>query len=378
MQTTTTSPSPAQPASTSAADAQAQRSGSTPGAPDIRAQPQSSRNRRRQSRPVHAPPPANTSAHDVTPANHPMSRRHYRVATAAIQEFVDLVELCVRVMIPGALVHARPRIGKTHAIEYVCLHLARHRPDLLVLRMSCEHHRSEHEGPFFSALLAAAGVRDPQPPSNAQKRFALMRRLREQLLLRRGHVVVLLCDEAQRMSRHALEWLRDVHDQLAQQGYRMITFLVGQPQLMERKAQYQLSGDEQIVARFMIEQLHFRGITDAADAATCLASYDLSRYPEESGPTFVEFFFPVAWAAGLRLEQSAPALWNTFVQAHAAAQLHGPVEIQMDYFTRAVESVLAQGPMWDSLGLQLGSAHWDRAVRESGYIAAQQTVRANP
>jgi len=48
---------------------------------------------------------------------------------------------------------------------------------------------------------------------------------------------------------------------------------------MEQKAHYQLSGDEQIVTRFMIEQQHFRGIGDAVDAATCLASYDLSRYP---------------------------------------------------------------------------------------------------
>ena len=141
----------------------------------------------------------------LTLANHPLSRRHYRVATAAIQEFVDLVELCVRVMIPGALIHARPRMGKTHAIEYLSLHLGRQRPDLLVLRLSCEHHRSAYEGPFFAALLAAAGVRDPQPVSNAQKRFALMRRLHEQLLLRKGHVVVLLCDEAQRLSKHALE-----------------------------------------------------------------------------------------------------------------------------------------------------------------------------
>lgn len=335
---------------------------------------------RTQRWPARSGPAQSTSTlpQEVTAASHPMSRRNYRVATAAIQEFVDLVDLCVRVMIPGALVHARPRMGKTHAIEYICLHLARHRPDLLVLRLSCEHHRSAHEGPFFSALLAAVGVRDPQPVSNAQKRFALMRRLHEQLLMRRGHVVVLLCDEAQRLSKHALEWLRDVHDQLAQQGYRMITFLVGQPQLLAHKAQYQLSGDEQIVARFMIEQLHFRGVTDAADAATCLASYDLSRFPEETGPTFVEFFFPVAWGAGLRLVQSASALWNAFVQAHAAAQLHGSVEIQMDYFTRAVESVLTQGPKWDSLGLVLGAAHWERAVRESGYIAAQQTVRANP
>ena len=104
-----------------------------------------------------APAPPSPPAPALTVANHPLSRRHYRVATAAIQEFVDLVELCVRVMIPGALIHARPRMGKTHAIEYIGLHLGRQRPDLLVLRLSCEHHRSAYEGPFFSALLAEIG-----------------------------------------------------------------------------------------------------------------------------------------------------------------------------------------------------------------------------
>ncbi|GLC96443.1 hypothetical protein Tamer19_58520 [Cupriavidus sp. TA19] len=266
---------------------------------------------------------------ELTVHNHPLARRHYRVATAAIESFVDLVERCVRVLIPGALIYARPRMGKTHAIDYLALHLGRSRGDILVLRMSCEYHRSDYEGPFFSALLSAAGVRDPQPKTIADKRFALMRRLNEQLQMRSGHIVVLFCDEAQRLSKHALEWLRDVHDQLAHHGVRLITFLVGQPQLMERKAQYQLSGDEQIVARFMIEQLHFRGITGAVEAATCLASYDLTRYPEDSGRTFTEFFYPNAYAAGLRLEQSAAALWNGFVNAHAVAQLAGSTEPHM-------------------------------------------------
>jgi len=338
------------------------------------------------SQPTHAAPPVrrrrplNTSAVPPSPSSsalalHPLVRRHYRVATAAIEELVDLVEHCVRLLIPGALVHARPRMGKTHAIDYVALHLNRRRPDLLVLRMSCEHHRTQFEGPFFSALLAAAGVRDTQPSSISQKRFALARRISEQLQLRTGHIVVLFCDEAQRLSTHALEWLRDVHDQLAQQGLRLITFLVGQPQLMEHKAQYQLAGAEQIVARFMIEQLHFRGIATAEAAATCLSSYDMTRYPETSGPTFPEFFSPLAWHAGLRLEHSAAHVWNAFVQAHASAQLPGAIEIQMDYFTRAVEAVLTSAPDWDSIGLELGPAHWERAVRESGYVAAQQTVR---
>ncbi len=294
---------------------------------------------------------------------HPLARRHYRVATAAIEEFVDLVEHCVRLLIPGALIHARPRMGKTHAIDYVALHLARHRPDLLVLRMSCEHHRADYEGPFFSTLLNAAGIRHPQPRSVLEKRFALMRRLSEQLQIRSGHIVVLLCDEAQRLSKHGLEWLRDVHDQLAHHGVRRITFLVGQPQLIEHKAQFQPSGDEQIVARFMIEQLHFRGITDAVDAATCLASYDLSRFPEDTGNTFTELFYPQATLDGLKLEQSATALWNSFVNAHSSAQLQGQAEIPMDYFTRAVESVLNNGDMWDRIGFELG---WRRSGRCDG------------
>ena len=324
----------------------------------------------RASVPAPAAPVAPLTVH-----NHPLARRRYRVATTAIEAFVDLVEHCVRVFIPGALIHARARMGKTHAIDYVAMHLARHRPDILVLRMSCEHHRSDFEGPFFSTLLSAAGARHPQPRTIAEKRFALMRRLSEQLQMRSGHVVVLLCDEAQRLSKHALEWLRDVHDQLAHHGVRLITFLVGQPQLMEQKAQYQLAGDEQIVARFMIEQLHFRGITGAVEAATCLASYDMSRYPEESGLAFTEFFYPRAFGAGLRLERSGATLWNEFITAHARAQLSGTPEIPMDYFTRAVESTLVSGADWDATGLELGPAHWERAVRESGYVAAQRTVR---
>ena len=88
-------------------------------------------------------------------SEHPLLRRNYRVATTAIESFVDLVERCLRVLIPGALVYARPRMGKTHAIDYVCLHLARVRPEVLTVRMSCEHHRTDFEGPFFASLLIA-------------------------------------------------------------------------------------------------------------------------------------------------------------------------------------------------------------------------------
>ena len=155
-------------------------------------------------------------------------------------------------------------------------------------------------GPFFSALLIAAGATgDVLKKSITVKRQELIRRLRERLGSRKGHVVVLFCDEAQRQSRNSYKWLRDVHDQLAYHGIRLITFLIGQPQLLAQKAGFQMSGDEQIVARFMIEQLLFHGIRDATEAATCLAGYDKTRYPEGSGPSFTSFFLPKSFAAGL-------------------------------------------------------------------------------
>jgi hypothetical protein len=59
---------------------------------------------------------------------------------------------------------------------------------------------------------------------------------------------------------------------------RLITFLIGQPQLHTQKARFQMQGDEQIIARFMIEQLQFYGIRNAAEAATCLA-FETLRAP---------------------------------------------------------------------------------------------------
>ena len=53
-----------------------------------------------------APSPSPASA---TLALHPLVRRHYGVATAAIEELVDVVEYGVRLLIPGALVVKRSK-----------------------------------------------------------------------------------------------------------------------------------------------------------------------------------------------------------------------------------------------------------------------------
>jgi hypothetical protein len=102
------------------------------------------------------------------------------------------------------------------------------------------------------------------------------------------------------------------------------------PQLLAQKAGFRMQGDEQIVARFMIEQLQFHGIRDAAGAATCLAGYDKTRYPGGSGPSFTGYFLPKAFGAGLRLEHSGADLWNAFEMLMRRKRLSLPTRARVD------------------------------------------------
>jgi hypothetical protein len=121
-------------------------------------------------------------------------------------------------------------------------------------------------------------------------------------------LVIAFADEAQRLDIIEYEWLRDVHDELERAGIRMITLLVGQPQLLNQKNAFRASKQTQIVSRFMIDEMRFRGIQSVDDLATCLAGYDAACYPEASDWTYTRFFFPNAYDDGLRMVDQSVAI----------------------------------------------------------------------
>ncbi|WP_229452179.1 hypothetical protein [Massilia niastensis] len=153
--------------------------------------------------------------------------------------------------------------------------------------------------------------------------------------------------------------------------------MFGQERLCEQRALFQESGDTQIVKRFMVETLRFRGVCSALDAATCLRSYDEHEYPAASGWSFTRYYLPYAFETGLRLEQCAHPVWNAFSMAHQHAALAGRVEIPMEYFSRAVEAVLLDGLTRDALGFELTEQRWSEVVRHCGYVASEQAVERN-
>ncbi|QDQ82180.1 ATP-binding protein [Paraburkholderia megapolitana] len=310
----------------------------------------------------------------IDPSLHPLVTGNYRIATPAIETLYDLVGRCLRYRIMGALIYGPPRIGKTRAIEYVRLLLAREYPKMTSYHAQCEHKPRHAEGPFFANLLEAIGDHDPNAGSNPAKRMRVSLRIREAAARAGSGTVLLFCDEAQRYNENEYEWLRDVHDALDRQQIRLLTFLVGQQELLAQKTALQIARKTQIVARLMVEELAFYGIRDAGDVATCLNGYDQTAYPEGTQWSFTRFYVPQAFDAGYRLVNDAAVLWKTFEAAHHKASLPGNLEIPMESFARAVEIALKDSELKDAPGYCPEASLWAHAVHHCGYVQSRHAI----
>ena len=121
----------------------------------------------------------------------------------------------------------------------------------------------------------------------------------------------------------------------------------------------------------MTHELRFAGISSADDCATCLQGYDLQEFEADSGWPHTRFFFPKAFAAGLRMASEGDTLWRVFFEEHRRAQQAGSLEIPMEYFARAVHWLFLQGPGCDAVDFGFSDQLWEEAVTASGYRRAR-------
>ncbi len=124
---------------------------------------------------------------------HPLATGNYRIATPAIEAFYDLVTKCLCYRIMGALIYGPPRIGKTRAIEYLRLLLARDLPKITSYHAQCEHKPRHAEGPFFVNLLEAVRDHNPNAGVGSAKRMRLTLRIREAAARAGSGTVLLFC-----------------------------------------------------------------------------------------------------------------------------------------------------------------------------------------
>ena len=303
---------------------------------------------------------------------HPLVLQRYVIPTASIEELYLRIKQCLKLRVPGAIVYAMTRWGKTYAIRSVIAALLQDYPKLVTITFDCHKKKTPSETAFFSNLLRAIGHEKAETGAAHVKRARLLNKLIEMLQGSRQNVLVVFADEAQKLEIEEYEWLREVHDELERNGFRMVTFLIGQPQLKNQKTSLKQARQTQIVGRFMIDDIEFHGIRSPEEGATCLLGYDTATYPNIDWP-FTRFFFPQAWAGGMRLVTEAAPLWQEFQDAHDELGFRTDLEVPMTYFARTVEIAITEYGK-DHPDFRFTPEIWKLAVKASKFSAAEEEL----
>lgn len=152
--------------------------------------------------------------------------------------------------------------------------------------------------------------------------------------------VWILIDEAQYLSYEQMIGLKGTLTEMAKSGLAPLCVLFGQPEMLAKPQKFKSAGDASLVHRFVSHKYRMRGLT-REEFGQVLKLYDDSRWPEEGGPTYTEYFAPQQWAKGWRMTNLEPHLKKAF-SAVSESKGRSLDDLPIAYFMEAATSVLQE------------------------------------
>lgn len=306
--------------------------------------------------------------YDYDLAKHPMMRATTALPTRPIEELVNAIRGWLDYLLPGALVWGRVRAGKSEAISYICGNAR----ELLggnipTFRYSCAYSQESTttEGRFFETLLVALGYELAEFGRVETKKLRTIEFLVEQAKDRGEDRIVLFVDEAQWLGDMLYRYLMILHNELNNRGVRLITILVGQPELLEVKKGYRSAGKGHVMGRFMTCTHHFQGVVGEADLGRLLSALDNGEeFPVGSGWSYTAFFAPRAFEAGFHLEPHAALIWRAIQQVLNKEGLPEAREITMQAVAALLRALLCNLRVRDGTSMELPSETVEDLVRK--------------
>ncbi|WP_438496959.1 hypothetical protein [Paenibacillus sp. IHBB 3054] len=181
-------------------------------------------------------------------------------------------------------------------------------------------------------------------------------------------------DEAHRLTEFHYSWLMDIYNALIQKKISMTVISVGQEELLTRRTLFLEQKKSQIIGRFMTHEHHFFGIRTVEDMQLILSGYDspeISSYPEGSGLSFSQYFFPEGYLKKERLEKEARMLFSLFGEMRKEHGVSAALEIPMEYFSFTVENALKKNGAHGDQHFWINKAQWREAIEMSGYVESE-------
>ena len=300
--------------------------------------------------------------------SHPLLSRPL-LETPPVKEFYAHVKFRLVAGGDSCCIAGRHRFGKSTAIAIACRYLAVEFPELPVYVFNCTNTSQTFSREFLAQW--AGVVRGSITGSSYSMRASIEHAMIERALLAQSDRIVLILDEVQNIRLHELQFLKDIFNNLFCNGVRLVTVSVGQQPDLERRLA-SLSERQDLVKRFFGVQRTFRGIRLDDEVQGIFACVDGKRL-EAANTSWSEFFTPVRWKRGWRLENEAVVFSQALQKCGLTKRCIENKEISAEvlfstlrcYLVRSADHE-ARGGRWNNLNV------WIDAVREAGVGSVPQ------
>jgi hypothetical protein len=142
--------------------------------------------------------------------------------------------------------------------------------------------------------------------------------------------VLIILDEAQNVTGAKLARLKKLIEELTDQGLSPFVLLIGPPALRDLPAKLLKQGYADVVDRFFTQFTLLRGL-EHSEVPDALSFYDTTTWQEK---TYTEYFLPILWKEGWRLENQARQFQEAFWELNERLKT-GNQEIGIKYLTTA-------------------------------------------
>lgn len=275
---------------------------------------------------------------EKTLASHPVRGGDYTLPTPMMQRTYALVREQVWARRTGTVFYASPRMGKTRCAIAIRDLLRQEFPNVYVTLLSTRPSPRPSTSHMLRLILEAEShVLSRRPDADLLFGNAVAD-IRVKAARIGAKQYVLLIDEMHLLNDVDLQQLVCFHNQLELQDLRMTAISFAQPEILHRRSSLLANNARQIIARFLSDTLQFDGCASEGDFGSLLRSYDLaSEYPEGSGITYTQFFFPIAYLAGFRLENYRTSMWEALHRAAGSIAAQG---VPMEHICLTIEELL--------------------------------------
>lgn len=297
---------------------------------------------------------------------HPALSSNFRLRTPVLKDVIKQALFKISMKQTGVIFYGPPRVGKTRCFKALRVEIPRHHKNAYVISMiAVARENARHVSTIVNQLILKEEVEPPRYSSSVKVFNILVDIIIRKMKAQSKNHLVLLFDELQRFGVADFYQLADMVNELDDRGIKVTVISFGMPELKDLAKKFKSIEQLQIVSRFMSNLRSLSGVTSKESLKYILGLYDSDMfYPENSGISYTQHFFPNSFAAGWRLSSLADVIWGEMHKVATGAYVKN---FPMEHVSTVVRYFYQVGSISDSEAEPITSQDIQDAINISGF-----------